>query len=97
MSAPAGQARVRSSAVLVSAISLCRAQAGTSGAQPTTVWLLFTPKMVWVEAPFIKIGSAPERVDLGHEGLPSCLNSDTLPEERDEKPFPHRQCKGDVS
>lgn len=49
------------------------------------VSLLFTPKMVWVEAPFIRVGSAPERADLGQEGLPSCLNYETLPEEVDEK------------
>jgi hypothetical protein len=52
--------------------------------------------MVWVEAPFIRISSASERVDLGHEGLPSYLNYDALPEEVDEKPPPHGQCKGDV-
>ena len=39
--------------------------------------------MVWVEAPFIRISSASERVDLGHEGLPSYLNYDALPEEVD--------------
>lgn len=88
----------------MSAVSLCRTQAGRSllwcGVAPTgedLASLRFTPKMVWVEALFIRVGSASERVDLGHEGLPRCLNYDTLPEEVDEKPFPHRQCKGDVS
>lgn len=65
-------------------------------ARESLVSLLFTPKMVWVEAPFIRISSASERVDLGHEGLPSYLNYDALPEEVDEKPPPYGQCKGDV-
>lgn len=47
---------------------------GVAPAGGDLVSLLFTPKMVWVEAPFIRVGSAPERVGLGHEGLPSCLN-----------------------
>lgn len=55
--------------------------------------------MVWAEAPLIRAGSVPERVGLvrHHEGLPRCLNYDTLPKEVEEKPLPYRQCKGEVS
>lgn len=73
------------------------AHSGVAPAGEDLVSLLFTPKMVWVEAPFIRVGSATERVDLGHEGLPNCLDCDILLEEVDEKPLPHRQCRGDVS
>lgn len=73
------------------------AHSGVAPAGEDLVSLLFTPKTVWVEAQFIRVGSAPERVDLGHEGLPNCLDCDILPEEVDEKPLPHRQGKGDVS